>query len=202
MARTLTFSLNEKEYPASPVKLERKKLYGWSQTIALDEDGRECTLITMDETGTMFIPKGGMGLGLLSPDNEWVERSSLKAVKLDGSDAELVPSSFSAPIALKDAVDFEEFFDHTITAVYQLDATEDFIAAVGEKIYSFSYNYRDSYAVSPAFLVVSSGTLFMLAGYKTEYEMLGLEQAGAIDEEDVEEDEEEESDGLDFSMGL
>jgi hypothetical protein len=41
----------------------------------------------------------------------------------------------------------------------------------------------------------------MLVGYRTEYEMLSLEQAGAIDELE-EEDEDEEAAELDFSMGL
>jgi hypothetical protein len=101
MARTLTFAVNGAEYSAAPVKLDRKKLYGWREIVALDDDGRECRMVNMDETGTLVIPKGGLGLGILSPENEWVERSSLKAVRADGSDAELVPSSFAASIPLE-----------------------------------------------------------------------------------------------------
>jgi hypothetical protein len=204
MARVLTFAVNGAEYSAAPVKLDRKKLYGWREIVALDDDGRECRMVNMDETGTLVIPNGGLGLGILSPENEWVERSSLKAVNADGSDAQPVPSSFAAPIPLKDTVDCEEFFNHTIEAVYQLDAldaTKELAAAVGDRVYAFTYSYRDSYAGSPAFLVAVSEVLFMLVGYRNEYEMLSLEQAGAVDEFE-EEDEEEAGDELDFSMGL
>jgi hypothetical protein len=201
MARVLTFAVNGAEYSAAPLKLERKKLYGRREIIALDDDGHECTMINMDETGTLMIPAGGLGLGILSPENEWVERNSLKAVKTDGSDAELVPSSYAGPVQLKDTVDCEEFFNHTIEAVYQLDATKELVAAIGDKVYTFTYSYRDSYEGSPAFLLAASGLLFMLTGYRTEYEMLSLEQAGAIDELE-EENDDEEADELDFSMGL
>jgi hypothetical protein len=201
MARTLRFSVNGAEYAASPVKVDRKKLYGWSEMIALDDDGRECSMVSMDETGTLIIPKGGLGMGILAPDFSWVERSSLKAVKPDGSEAELIPSSFDAPIVLDKTADEDEFLNHSITAVYQLDeAPPELITAVGDKIYTFTYSYRSSYAGSAAFLLAAAGTLFMLAGYKTEYEMLSLPQASAIDDE-VEEEEETE-DELDFSMGL
>jgi hypothetical protein len=203
MARTLTFQVNGAEYPASPVKIDRKKLYGWRETIALDDEGRECSIVNMDETGTLIIPKGGLALGILSPDMEWVERSSLKAVRDDGTDAEIVKSSFDAPIVLKDKVDTEEFFDHSIASVYELsEAPEALVSAVGEDIYTFTYSYRESYAGSTAFLLVSAGVLFMLVGYKTEYEMLSLSEAALIDEADVDGEDEEESDEIDFSMGL
>lgn len=200
MARTLTFTVKGAEYAAPPVKLDRKKLYGWTEIAALDDDGRECRIVSMDETGTLIIPKGGLGLGILSPENEWVDRSSLKALKAGGGEAETVPSSFGAPVALSETVDCDEFFNHTISAVYQLDAPE-LAEALGQDVYVFSYSYRDSYEGSPAFLLAASGSVFMLVGHKTEYEMLSLEQAGAIDETG-EEEEEEESGELDFSMGL
>jgi len=203
MARTLTFTVNGAEYAASPTKVDRKKLYGWTEMIALDDDGRECSMVNMDETGTLIIPKGGLGLGILAPDMEWMERSSLKAVKSDGSDAELIPSSYSGPIELKDTVDAETFLDHSISAAYQLDeAGAELVSAVGDKIYTFTYSYRDSFKGDSAFVLSAAGTLFMLVGFKTEYEMLGLAQAGAIDEVEAENEDEEESDELDFSMGL
>ena len=201
MARNLIFMLKGAEYSATPVKVDRRKLYGWTEFKALDDDGKECRMVNMDETGTLIIPKGGLGLGLLSPEGEWVERSSLKAVKSDGSDAERIPSSFSAPIELKNTVTAETFLDHRISFVYQLDeAPEELLAAVEKDIYSFTYSYRDSFKGDTAFIMAAEGTLFMLVGQKTEFEMLGLAQASVIDEDDLEDDEEE-SDDLDFSIG-
>ena len=200
MARNLIFKLKDTEYSATPVKVDRSKLYGWTEYKALDDEGKECRIVNMDETGTLIIPKGGLGLGLLSPEREWVDRSSLKAVKPDGSDAEKILSSFSASIELKNTVDPDTFLDHRITFVYQLDeAPEELIKEVGEEIYSFTYSYRDSFKGDPAFVLAAGGTLFMLVGQKTEFEMLSLAQAEVIDEDDSE-DEDDDSDDLDFSM--
>ena len=199
MARNLTFKLKGKEYSANPVKVDRSKLYGWTELKALDDAGRECRIVNMDETGSLIIPKGGLGMGMLSPEGEWVERSSLKAVKSDGSDAGSVPSSFSSPIELKQTVDAETFMDHKITSVYQLDEAAELIAALGDSIYSFTYSFRDSFKGDPAFVLAAGGALFMLVGQKLDFQMIGLAQAETIDEENSDE-EEEDSDELDFSM--
>ncbi|MCL2128824.1 MAG: hypothetical protein FWH35_00525 [Treponema sp.] len=200
MARNLIFNLKGAEYSAVPIKVDRAKLYGWTELKALDDNGKECRLLSMDETGTLIIPKGGLGLGLLSPEREWVERSSLKAVKPDGSEAEKIPSSYSSPIILGNTVDAETFLDHKISLVYQLDeAPKELLSAIGEDIYSFTYSYRDSFKGDSAFVLAAGGTLFMLVGQKTEFEMLGLAQAGVIDEDETEEDDED-SGELDFSM--
>jgi hypothetical protein len=66
MAKALVFKYKDNEYPFSPVKIERKKLYSWTETIALDDEGNECKLVSMDESGTVIIPKGSMGLGVLN----------------------------------------------------------------------------------------------------------------------------------------
>jgi hypothetical protein len=201
MARTLTFSLDGTEYAAAPVKVERRKLYGWTETIALDDDGRPCKVVSMDETGTYIIPKGGLGLGILSEDMKWVDRSSLKAVTLDGKDAPLLKSSFDGPVVLGETAAAGDILDHSITAIYQLNAGPELAAVVGDKIYTFIYNYRDGYEGSHAFVLANEGSLFMLIGFKTSFEMLSLAETGAIDEDEAEE-EEDESGEIDFSMGL
>jgi hypothetical protein len=202
MARNLNFSLNGAEYTASPVKVDRSKLYGWNEIIALDDRGNPCKTAYTDETGTLVIQKGGLGLGILSPDNRWVDRSALKAMTLDGKEAVLVTSSFAGSIPLERTVSPEEYLSHSITAVYQLDGADiAFIEALGDKIYTFEYSYRDSYEGSPAFLIPSGGALFLLIGYASEFEMLSLEEMGSV-EEAGEEDAEEESDEIDFSMGM
>lgn len=42
MAKELTFILSGAEYSSSPIKLERKKIYGWSALVATDKAGEEC----------------------------------------------------------------------------------------------------------------------------------------------------------------
>lgn len=78
----------------------------------------------MDASGTIVIPKGGLGMGAINGRGEWVNKSELVAVYEDGKPADLVPSSFSAPIELEDRVTVEELLDHEIKAVYQLDSKD------------------------------------------------------------------------------
>lgn len=201
MARELTFSLGGREYAAAPAKVDRKKLYGWTETLALDDDGNECRLVSMDETGTVIIPAGGVGLGVLSPEMEWVDRSTLKAVTLDGQDASILPSSYSAPIELQEVVTPEEYLSHSITAFYQiLGADPALVAAARDKIYTFPYLYRDGYEGQRAFLMESDGNLYMMLGYLAPFELLGLDEVGIIEDEEADDAEEEESDDIDFGM--
>jgi len=203
MSRILKFSINDAEYEASPTKIDRKKLYGWTEILALDDHGNECKLVSADESGTLIIPKGGTGLGLLSADGKWVNRSQLQALNENGEPADLHPSSFNVTINLKQKISYEEYLNHSITAAYQMDDVEaDFIEAIGDDIYTFSYSYRDSYTGSPAFLLTADDhemgkKLFLMIGVINKFEMLKLEEAGIIEETEEETETEEE---LDFSM--
>lgn len=199
MARQLTFRIKRKEYKVIPVKIDRKKLYGWTEIIALDEQGRTCNLVSTDDTGTLIIPKGGTALGMLSSDGKWVERTQLQTVRQDGSEAEIIPSSFSVVISLKQKVTDEEFLDYSITDFYQLDnVPDDLLKAIADDIYTFDYTYLDSYETTPAFLMVSDATLFMLLGYKNRFDMLCLGECSVVDDDD--DYIEVTDDDIDFSM--
>lgn len=199
MARQLTFRIKRKEYTVIPVKIDRKKLYGWTEIIALDEQGRTCNLVSTDDTGTLIIPKGGTALGMLSSDGKWVERTQLKTVRQDGSEAEIIPSSFSVVIPLKQKVTDEEFLDYSITDFYQLDnVPDDLLKAIADDIYTFDYTYLDSYETTPAFLMVADATLFMLLGYKNRFDMLCLGECSVVDDDD--DYIEMTDDDIDFSM--
>ncbi len=198
MARRLNFELHQKTLGGSPTKVDRKRLYGWSEIVALDETGAPCKTVAVDQTGTLIIPKGGVGLGLLSAEQRWVDRSELQAVTLDGQPAVQKPSSFDAPVPLV-ASDAAELLNHSITAMYQLDEVDpELVTALGEDIYAFDYFFRAGYAGSRAFLLASEGVVFMLVGVANDFEMLSLSETAAVDTED--ESTEEESDDLDFSF--
>ena len=201
MAKNLTFTIGAKNYEAAPVKIERKKLYGWIEIKAIDDKGDECTAVSIDEGGELIIPKGGTGLGNLDAKGRWVDRGSLKTVFAQtGKPAVLVPSSYDGPIALDNAVSPEEFLDYEVTGFYQLqDAPADFIKALKDKIFSFVYNLRADYEGSPAFVFAQDGVAYMFTGNKTDFTYLSLEQAGAL-EEDSGEEPEEENDEIDFSF--
>jgi len=200
MAKNLTFSLGGKEFTAEPSKVDRKKLYGWSEVCAFDDDGNECILVTADSAG-IIIPKGGIALGILA-GGKWIERGNLKTVTLDGKDAEIVPSSYNKVNVLAEKATEEDLLDCSINAFYHLSEAKDFTEALGSDIYKFDYCFRDSYETSPAFLIVSEidgkKELFMLVGTPNDFKFIGLEEAAIADEETDEEDEE--TDDIDFSM--
>jgi len=207
MARQLTFKIKRKEYSVVPVKVDRKKLYGWTEVIALDDNGNPCQLLSTDDTGAFVIPKGGTGLGIMSQDGKWIDRSLLKTVKSDGSPVELITSSYSTLIKLTEKISPEELLDYNITDFYQLnDVPDEILNIIGEDIYTFPYNYLDSYETSPAFLLTAEvfgqgKILFMMIGVRNVFEMLCFGDCGDIDadEEDLIELTEDD-DNLDFSM--
>lgn len=199
MPRQLIFKIKRKEYTVIPEKIDRKKLYGWTEIQALDEKGRECRLLTTDQTGTLIIPKGGSALGILSPEKNWVDRSGLKTVRLDGSPAALIHSSYSQVTSLKQKVKEEEFLDHSITDFYQLKGDiKEFVKVIGNDIYNFDYTYLDSYETVPAFILISEQVPFMLTGYRNKFEMLCLGDCENVTEDD--DYIEINDDDIDFSM--
>ncbi|MCD8173061.1 MAG: hypothetical protein LUD76_06315 [Alistipes sp.] len=202
MPRELNFRIKRKQYSAVPVKVDRRKLYGWTEILALDEQGRPCDLVTTDQTGTLIIPRGGTAMAILSPQGGWVERSTQRTVRDDGTQAELVPSSYSVVIDLREKVSEEEFLNHSITDFYQITETpEGLLRAIGNDIYTFRYTYLDSYETTPAFLMASGGVLYMLIGYRNRFEMLCLGDCETVDEDDDDYIDVEDND-IDFSMLL
>lgn len=199
MPRQLTFVIKRRKYQASPVKIDRRKLYGWTQVEATDDAGSLCEVVSADETGRVIIPRGGTAVGLLTTRGEWVERSELKTVTAEGKPAKLLPSSYNTEIALKQKATTDEYLNHNITDFYALeDAPEDLVWAVGKDIYTFSYCYTEGCEGFPAFVLASGGELFLLIGQRLRFEMVGYEEPGYIDDNFDDEDADEQE--VDFAM--
>lgn len=197
MPRKLTFVLHRTKYEASPVKIDRRKLYGWARIEATDDAGDECEVVSTDETGQLILLPGGTAAGLLSPRGEWVERSELKTVTAEGKPARLLPSSYDTDIVLGTVVARQEYLNHNITDFYELaDAPEELIRLVGDDIYTFAYCYTRDCEGSPAFVMRSGDTLFLLVGQRLQFDMAGYDEPGFLGEEE----DGEETDELDFAM--
>lgn len=198
MPRQMTFVLKRKKFEATPVKIDRRKLYGWTQIEATDDAGDPCEVATADQTGHLIIPRGGTAVGLLTPKGEWVERSELKTVTADGKPARLLPSSYNTDILLKKKITPEEYLNHNINDFYCLsDAPDEMLHLVGEEIYTFEYCYAEDCAGSPAFVLVSGDNLFLLIGLRLRFETVGYDEPGFLDEDDSEQADAEE---FDFAM--
>lgn len=201
MARQLTFKIGRKEFTASPSKIDRRKLYGWTELMAVDDNGDPCNLLNADESGQYIIPLGGTGIGILSDTGEWIERSELKTVDENGKEATIYPSSFDTENVLKHKITPQEYLDYSITDFYQLvDASPEMVKAVGDAIYRFEYTYNDSYDPSPAFVLADRETLYLLIGVKNVYDWLCFGDCETIDPDHDDRIILEGDEDIDFSM--
>jgi len=184
MPRQLTFKIGKKEFSVYPVKVDRRKLYGWTELMALDDNGEPCQLLTADESGKYIIPLGGTGMGIMSASGKWIERSELQTVNADGKPAPLFQSSFEQVNTLSEKITPQEFLNYSITDFYQLtEAPSEMIRLISDNIYIFEYSYNDSYDPAPAFILVAENILYLMTGVKNRFEYLCFGDCETIDEE-------------------
>lgn len=198
MARSLIFKINGNEYPAVPTKVERRKLYGWTELFVTDSEGKQCRQAAINSDGVTIIDQGATKTGIFSEDGMWVNREELVAVRNDGSIVEQVESSFDTGCLLDTLATIDELLNLNVSSVYQLSVEEGVSLAekIGADIYKFPFNYRGGYASGMAFLVSNNAGIFMLTGSPADIEFIGLEETGFIDDtEDFDID-----DDLDFGM--
>ena len=198
MAKELLFKLSGAEFSAAPVKLERKKIYGWTDTVATDKAGEVCQSAYLSPDDSLIIPSGGLKQATVDEEGRWLDKGGLKAFSEDGTEElPVLPSSFDAPIELKTKATKEEFLDNDWESVYQL-VNPDLAAAVGDDIYKFEFSYRGGVNHNDGYLLNTPGGLFLFAGDKQEFPLVALADETTID--DTEEPVEENIDELDFSM--
>lgn len=198
MAKELSFSLNGVSYGAAPIKLERKKIYGWTSLVATSGNGDVCSTAYLSPDDALIIPSGGLKQGIVSEDGCWIDKTNLTAYSEDGANVlPLYPSSFDAPIELNQKATAKDFLDNEWESVYQL-ANEDLSNIVGDDIYRFSFCYRGGTNLNDAYLLNTPNGLFLFAGNHQEFPLVSLAEETTIDE--LDEEMEEEIDELDFSM--
>lgn len=197
MAKEFTFILGGAPFSAAPVKLERKKLYGWSSLVATDRDGRICTAAYISPEDTLMIPSGAAKLATVDETGLIVKKGDLIAFDADGKALENYPSSFEAPIELMQTVTEEQFLDHEWASVYQIPNAE-LASAVGTRIFTFPFSYSGGTALQEGFLMNCPAGLFLFAGTPVDFAPVSLAEEAVIDES--EEEVIEDIDELDFSM--
>ena len=196
MAKALTFKMGGCDYCAAPVKLESKKVYGWTDLVATDRLGDTCSIAYLSPDDALVIPSGGLKQATVDESGRWVEKSSLVAYGDDGAPLPMVPSSFDIPIALTETATEEEFLDNEWDSVYQL-AAPALAEVVGDLIYKFDFSYRGGTSHSDAYLMNTPNGLFLFTGNRQEFPLLTLAEETVIDDN---EETEEDIDELDFGM--
>jgi len=201
MARALNFSIEGNQYSLSINKLDRKKLYGFTQVEVKDEDGNKCELATISDDGKHILPKGSVGYVYMNAKNEYVPSSSMKMVDKDGNPIEKILSSFDSGKIKLERATIEDYLQMYVKAVYQLtpEGNETDLSGLLEslkknKVLYFKFNYRTDYDNDDAFLLESEGHIFMVIGHISPFEFVGLEKT--VDDLVADDDD----DDFDFGM--
>ena len=205
MGKPLTFKIGERELAFQMDKVDRAKLYGYKELEVLDESGHVCDLATLAGDGHTVIGRGGTGIGYLTQDGLWCERSTLKPVDLEGNEIQPVTSSFATAVPLSEQVTVEHYLEHNIRSIYVLACEEscDELATElrGGVIYKFPYSFRGGLEADAGFLLGGEdGNIYLAVGNEALPSFVGLTQAAGLvtEEEDVTEDGDE--DPMDFGM--
>ena len=197
MAKEFTFILGGNAYAAAPVKLERKKIYGWSSLAATNRDGHICTADYISPEVSLMIPAGAAKMATVDENGSIVKKSDLVAFDTDGKELESFPSSFDSPIDLNQTATEEEFLDHEWASVYQIQSP-DLATAVGSRIFTFPFSYSGGTSLQEGFLMNCPAGLFLFAGVPVDFTPVSLGEEAVIDE--AEEEVVDDIDELDFSM--
>ena len=202
MAKPLVFHFGGSDVSFSLAKIDRSRLYGYKEVEVLDEQGRRCELATLGDDGRTVLVRGGIGIGHVSADGEWLEKSELTPIDLEGHEIHPVPSSFAAPIPLEETASIDEYLEHNIRLVYVLQSDEDTSPLADElkkgTIFKFPYSYRGGLEADSGFMLMGQDeNIFLAVGNPTKVEFTGLAQWAAVLEE---EETEEETDLMDFDM--
>lgn len=193
MAKELKFNIGDESFSVSTVKLERKKIYGWTEIKAIDSNGNICRQVGLDSNGVTIIPNGSLKMGMVSEDGKWMDKSELIAIHSDGTKAEIHPSSFDIEINLNTKATEEELLDIIVTSVYVLngDSSKAFAQKIGNDIYKFPFSYRADYEDTLAFILSNGDSAFIITGQQAKFEFLSMQEQGILNEE-------EETDGIGF----
>ena len=82
MAKVLIFKLSGTDYGAAPMKIERKKIYGWTDIVATDRSGNVCGSAYLSPDDALIIPSGGLKQATVDETGRWVNKNLRPIVKM------------------------------------------------------------------------------------------------------------------------
>tara|TARA_B100001758_G_C18390518_1_gene602633 strand:+ start:775 stop:1383 length:609 start_codon:yes stop_codon:yes gene_type:complete len=201
MARQASLIINGTIFSGGLLKLDRKKIYGWSKIDIFDEDDKPCKLASIYD-GRYVLPSGSTSLLCFNKNGDYISKSSLVGVDNKGVKVEKVESIFKEPPILSKS-NLDDYLSINVKSVYQLEMTvnKDELLKIlsNSEIYHFYFNYRADYDADDAFLITNGQEIFIVVGKKADLDFIGLENK----EEELPDDPDEEeidNDEFDFSM--
>ena len=202
MPRSLTLSLDGREFPVNLIKVDREKLYGAVEIEAFDEKGKPATIKVLAPDGRTLIDRGGTALATVDEEGTSVDRGTLRAVDANGELVEPVQSSFNQANVLKEA-NAEDYLSQVVKSVYALEGVEgesiDYLQdhLNAGNLYTFPFSYRGGLEYDSAFVVGNGKDAFLIVGKQASLEYVRLNQAATLDSI---EEEEISGDDIDFAL--
>lgn len=205
MGKPLKFVHNDQPIEFAMNKVDRSKLYGFKELEVLDENGAPCELTTLADDGRTLVGKGGTGIGYLDADGNWCDKAELKPVNLEGQEITPVPSSFANPIPLDEEVSTDEYLEHNIRLVYQLEptaVTDELRERLSQgAIFHFPYSYRGGLESDAGFLLTNADNeIFFLVGDRTNIDYKNLQASSPAVAPTDDASDEAGDDLMDFGM--
>ena len=201
MARMANLILDEVSFSTAFIKLDRKKIYGWSKIDIYDENDSICSLASIAD-GEHILPSGSVTLASFNSKGEYVEKNTLVGIDNNGDKVEKKPSIYDEGAKMTKTT-LNEFLSMNVKSVYQLSVNEGKAELLklleNGDIYHFPFNYRTDYNADDGYLVTNGGEIFAVIGEKVNLDFIGLENN---EEEVVEIAEEKSAEIDDFDFGM
>jgi hypothetical protein len=199
MAREPKFVFQDKAFNAALVKVDRDKVYGWTEIKYNDARGKQCNFVNMLDDGRTMIGSGGLAYKTIDSSGNEIDKSTLVAKNADGSLAQINTSIFDADNVLTTEKTIEDYMSMDVKGVYQLAITEgkeDLLSILASnKVLYFPFNYRAGYESDDAFLIHQGDIVFAVTGRITNFTYSTLDVPVTLTEET-----EESGDDFDFNM--
>jgi hypothetical protein len=205
MAKGLVFRYGSADLSFQLDKVDRKKLYGFVDTVVLDDKGQKCQLAILGGDGQTLVGSGGSALLMLDPDGAYRDRAALRPVDKDGKELHKMASSFHAPVLLSSRASLDEYLSHNIKSVYALTppmGADDLLAELRKgAIYHFPFSYRGGLNPDTAFLLAGSdGHPFLCVGKQARLQFVSLPQVADPEEDADSQAGDDDEDSMDFGM--
>ena len=176
MARKATLIFDKLSFSAEFVKVDRKKLYGWSKIVVNDKDKNPCSSASIAD-GSHILPSKSTTLQGFNEKGEYISRSNLVGVDLDNNLVEKVPSTYDIDTELKHST-LDKYFSLNVKSVYQLNVIENkdgLLNILKDKIVlTFPFNYRADYEADDAFILSSNEHIFVVVERQQVLNLLAL----------------------------
>ena len=198
MARKVKFSLSDITLSGEIIKVNREKIYGWSEVEVYDKHSSKCELAGLVD-GQYIIPSGYSSLVTLNEKGDTISKNELIGFDNSGNKVDLVPSIYDQEILLKES-SIDEYLSLSVKSVYQLKIEEDksnVIKKLNGKVFYFVFNYRADFEGDDAFLITNENEIFIVTGKLTKFEFIGLEEGDKLLSHDSSVDEDDE---INFAM--